>query len=381
MNYKYNEHLENCTPSKIREFNSIASKLNAKYMLTLGEPDFDTPDSIKEALIKSLENNNTRYAPTVGNLSLREAICDFEKRVNKVNYTPDEVLVTTGSTEALTAVLFTILNKDDEVIVPIPCYALYEPVIGYCGAKMIPLDTRPDFQIPEDKLKELINEKTRAILLTSPNNPTGTIYDDETLKNIYKLVKNTDILVICDNCYDQLVYGNRRLGFSKYQDIKDQIIVCQSFSKPYAMTGWRLGYMLGNKDLVNKISIIHQYMVVCVNSFVQDAGIEALNFDPKPFLDVYEKRRDYVYDRIVKMGLPVNKPEGAFYVFPCIKEFNMSSFDFCYKLVKEKSVALIPGDCFLTDDYVRISYCVDDDTIKHAMDLLEEFVNELRAKK
>ncbi|OKZ89723.1 MAG: hypothetical protein BHW10_04225 [Clostridium sp. CAG:307_30_263] len=381
MNYVYNKNLANCTPSKIREFNSLASKLNAKFKLTLGEPDFDTPIEVKDALIEAVKQNHTRYAPTVGNKNLREEICKFEKRVNKVSYEPDEVLITTGSTEALTAALFTLLNQDDEVIVPIPCYALYEPVISYCGAKMIPLDTRPDFQISKGHLEALINNKTKAILLTSPNNPTGTIYDDKTLENIYNIVKDTNILVICDNCYDQLVYGKRRLGFSKYQDIKDQIIVCQSFSKPYAMTGWRLGYMLGNKDLLDKISIIHQYMVVCVNTFVQDAGIKALNFDPKPFIEVYEKRRDYVYNRLIKMKLPVNKPEGAFYVFPCIKEFKMSSFDFCLELVKQKSVALIPGDCFLTDDYVRISYCVDDDTIKNAMDLLEEFVTELRTKK
>ncbi len=380
MEYIYNKRLAGCKPSKIREFNTIATKLNAKYKLTLGEPDFNTPDNIKERAKKAIDNNLTRYAPTVGTNSLREAVCEFEKRVNKVTYNPDEVLITSGSTEALTAALFTILNDDDEVIVPIPCYALYEPVISYCGAKMIALDTRPSFQISKDKLKSLINEKTKAILITSPNNPTGTIYDDETLKNIYEIVKDTNILVLLDNCYDQLIYEKRRLGFSKYQDIRDQIIVCQSFSKPYAMTGWRLGYMLGNKELLDKISIIHQYMVVCINTFVQEAGVEALNFDPTPFVESYKKRRDYVYDRLIKMGLEVNKPEGAFYVFPKISEFGMSSYDFCLNLVKEKSVALIPGDCFLTDDYVRISYCVDNDTIVNAMDLLEEYINELRRK-
>lgn len=377
MEYVFNKNLENCKPSKIREFNELAQSLGAKYKLTLGEPDFNTPDEIKDACITALKNNQTRYAPTVGVSKLRQAVCDFERKHNNVSYISDEVLITSGSTEALTACLFTILNEDDEVIVPIPCYALYEPVISYCKAKFIPLDTRPTFQIEEDKLKSLISTKTKAILLTSPNNPTGTIYDDKTLENIYNLVKNTNILVLCDNCYDQLVYGKRRLGFSKYQDIRDQIVVCQSFSKPYAMTGFRLGYMLAPKILCDKISIIHQYMVVCVNTFVQEAGIQALKYNPISMIETYQKRRDYVYNRLIKMGLDVILPDGAFYLFPSIKKFNMSSFDFCLELVKRKKVALIPGDCFLTDDYVRISYCVDEETIEKSMDLLEEFINEL----
>lgn len=381
MKYTYNKNLENCTPSKIREFNTIANKLGAKYKLTLGEPDFNTPDVIKDAAICAINDNHTRYAPTVGTLDLRQKVCEFEERYNKVKYQPDEVLITSGSTEALTACLFTILNPGDEVIVPIPCYALYEPVISFCQAKFVALDTRPSFQINKDSLEKLITPRTKAILITSPNNPTGTIYDNETLENIYNLVKDTDILVLCDNCYEQLIYGKRELGFSKFQDIRDQIVVCQSFSKPYAMTGWRLGYMLANKELCDKISIIHQYMVVCVNTFVQDAGIKALEYTPTEMLKTYERRRDYVYKRLCDMKLDVIKPDGAFYLFPSIKEFNMTSFDFCYKLVEEKKVALIPGSCFLTDDYVRISYCVDDDTIENAMNLLEEFVNELRNKK
>ncbi len=377
MKINYNDRLTKCKPSKIREFNEKAREMGAKYFLTLGEPDFDTPDSIKDALLNSIKKNHTRYAPTVGVSSLRNKVCKFENRVNKVSYQADEVLITSGSTEALTACLFTILNEDDEVIVPIPCYALYEPVISFCNAKFIALDTRPTFQIETNKLANLITKKTKAILLTSPNNPTGTIYDNQTLENIYQLVKGTNILVICDNCYDQLIYGKRELGFSKYQDIKDQIVVCQSFSKPYAMTGWRLGYMLGNKELCQKVSIIHQYMVVCVNTFVQDAGIAALDYEPKEMISIYEKRRDYVYERLIKMGFDVIKPNGAFYLFPSIKKFNMSSFDFCYKLVEKKKVAFIPGDCFMADDYIRISYCVDDNTIKIAMNLLEEFVQEI----
>lgn len=378
MQITYNERLNKCKPSKIREFNENAKEMGAKYFLTLGEPDFNTPDVIKDSLILSLNENHTRYAPTTGVLKLRQKVCEFEKRVNKVTYNPDEVLITSGSTEALTACLFTILNEGDEVIVPTPCYALYEPVIAFCNAKFVELNTCPTFQIETEKLKSLITPKTKAILLTSPNNPTGTIYDNQTLENIYNLVKGTNILVICDNCYDQLVYGKRELGFSKYQDIKDQIVVCQSFSKPYAMTGWRLGYLLGNKELCSKISIIHQYMVVCVNTFVQDAGIKALDYEPTEMIKVYERRRDYVYNRLVKMGFDVIKPNGAFYLFPSIKKFNMSSFDFCYKLVKEKALALIPGDCFKADDYIRISYCVSDDVIENAMNLLEEFVNELK---
>lgn len=378
----YNKILNNkilkVKPSAIRAFNDEAKKLGANIILTLGEPDFHTPDVIKNACIKALNENQTKYGSTPGSLDLRKSISEFEKKKNNVSYDPSEILVTNGSTEALTASLFTILNPGDEVIVPTPCYALYRPVIEYTGAIMKCLDTTEnDFQISFEMINNMITDKTKAIILTSPNNPTGCIYNDNSLENVYNAVKDKDIFVIEDACYEQIRYDEYKPGFSKYTDIKEKIIVCQSFSKPYAMPGWRIGYLLADANLIPYITKIHQYMIVCENTFIQPAAIEALKFDVSDFVNDFKKRRDYIYDRINKMGLECVKPMGAFYIFPSIKKFNMSSYDFCIELAKKKKVALVPGSCFECDTNIRISYCVDMNTIIKAMDLLEEFINEL----
>lgn len=375
---KFNEQILKVEQSKIRQFNNFARDYGCKTLLTLGEPDFYTPQVIKDACIEAINNNKTKYSHTLGSLELRKAISKFEKEKNKLDYSEDEIVVTMGSTEALTASLMTILNPGDEVIVPIPCYALYRPIIEYMQANMVTIDTTTNnFQITKDMLKKAISKNTKAILLTTPNNPTGCIYDSNTLKDVYDLVKGTEIFVICDACYSQLVYTSSFEGFYKYQDLKNQIIICQSFSKPYAMPGFRIGYVMGGKEFITHVAKMHQYMAVCANTFVQSAALKALDFDPTPFIDEYKKRRDYVYDRLIKMGLEVVKPEGAFYMFPSIKKFKMDSWTFCANLVKKYSVALIPGICFEADDFIRISYCVSDETLKTALDALEDYIKEL----
>ncbi len=374
---KYNSQILKVGQSSIRKFNNLAHELGAKYFMTLGEPDFNTPDSIVNACIDSLKNHNTKYAHTYGNLDLREAISNFEKVHHNCNYSKDEIIITTGSTEALASALFTILNPGDEVIVPTPCYALYRPVIEYMNAKMVTIDTTcTGFEITEQLLKETINQNTKAILLTSPNNPTGHIYSKNTLDTIYKLVKNTEIFVILDNCYSELVYGEYH-NMYEYHDIRDQIIICQSFSKPYAMTGWRIGYLMSTKEFCEQASKIHQYMIVASNTFIQSAALEALSFDVKEFKDIYIKRRDYILKRLDEIGMEYVKPDGAFYVFPSIKKYGLKSWDFCLELVKQYKVATIPGICFEADDYIRLSYCVDMETIEYAMNSLEEFIKSL----
>lgn len=375
---KFNEQILKVEQSKIRQFNNFAREYGCKTLLTLGEPDFYTPDVIKDECIKALNEHKTKYSHTLGSLELREAISKFEKKKNNIDYSVDEIVVTMGSTEALTASLMTILNPGDEVIVPIPCYALYRPIIEYLNAKMVSIDTSlNNFQINKSMLESKLTNKTKAIILTTPNNPTGCIYSNDTLEEIYNLVKGKDIFVICDACYSQLVYTPSFSGFYKYQDIKDQIIVCQSFSKPYAMPGWRIGYVLGSKEFIHHVSKIHQYVAVAPNTFIQPAAIKALEFDPSCFIESYKKRRDYVYERLINMGLEVVKPEGAFYMFPSIKKFNIDSWTFCTNLVKKYSVALIPGICFETDDFIRISYCVSEETLKTALDALQNYINEL----
>lgn len=364
--------------SKIRQFNDYAKSVGANVILTLGEPDFNTPDEISKEAIKALNEHQTKYGPTPGFLDLRKKICEYEKRVNSFDCTPDEIIITHGSTEALTSALFTMLNPLDEVIVPNPAYPMYRQMVEFMGGKLVTIDTtNTDFQITKEQIHKAITPKTKAIILTSPNNPTGSVFNDETYNVIYEAIKDKPIYVICDDVYNQIIFENRKPGFVRFKDMKDKIIVCQSYSKSYAMPGWRCGYMIANKEFIVHASKIHQYMIVALNTFIQPAMIKALDYDSKDMVKSYKERRDYIYKRLVDMGLEVKKPEGAFYIFPSIKKFHMSSTDFCKRFAEEYKVAIIPGDCFEADDFIRLSYCVDFDTIKTACDRLEQFIKTL----
>lgn len=364
--------------SGIRTFNQRAMSIKDSLLLTLGEPDFPTPEEIKLEVNKALDKDMTHYAQTIGNIDLVEKISLYEKEYNNVSYDLDEIIVTNGSTEAITASLFSVINEGDEVIIPIPAFGLYESSLKLAGAKYVPLDTSiNNFQISKEMLDNVITDKTKAIVITSPNNPTGTIYTYETLKNIYNAVKDKPIFVICDDCYEQLVYQERVPSFSNFKEIKNQIIVTKSFSKSYAMTGWRVGYILACKEVIEEIVKYHQFMVTTVNTFIQPACIKALDYNPSSMVLSYKDRRDYVYKRLVDMGFDVVKPEGAFYIFPSIKKFNMSSYDFCLNLLNKYHVALIPGIYFGVEGYIRISYCVKMDVIEEALNRLEKFIKEL----
>lgn len=379
MEIELNREILKVEQSEIRKFNDYAKSVGAEVILTLGEPDFNTPEEITTSCINALYAHKTKYGPTLGFLELRKKICEFEKRANGITYMPEEIIITHGSTEALTSAFFTMLNPGDEVIVPIPAYPMYRQIIQYRQAKVVPIDTTSTgFQITKAQLEKAITNKTKCIVLTSPNNPTGSIYSDETLENIYQSVKNKPIFVLCDDVYNQIVYQERCPGFVKYQDIKQQIIVCQSYSKSYAMPGWRCGYMIANREFCAQAAKIHQYMIVALNTFLQDAMITALDHNPSSMILSYKERRDYIYDRLTAMGLEVIRPQGAFYIFPSIKGLKISSMEFCRRFAKEYKVALIPGYCFEADDYVRISYCVSMETIITACDRLESFISELR---
>ena len=379
MNELLNKRLFDVEEILIRKFSQWAHAQKAQHILTIGEPDFDTPSVMKEAAVNALEEGKTGYGTSYGNLDFRQAIKDFEKRVNHVDYDVSEIMITTGSTEGLTAALMTMLNPGDEVINLTPAYPLYENVVALAGAKIVPIDlSTNNFQLSATMLDAAITPKTKAIILTSPNNPTGTILSDESLEVVYEAVKKHKFLVISDEVYNQIVYDDRRLGFSKYQDIRDYIIVCQSLSKPYAMTGWRLGYMLAPSWFMKEVLKVHQYLVVAVNTFIQDAGIAALEYDTTEMVDSYRMRRDYVMGRLDELGINYPSPDGAFYIFISIKEFGLKSWGFCEKLVLDQGVALVPGICFSADDYVRISYCVDMDTLVAGLDGLARFVAEAR---
>jgi len=373
-----NQQVYKIEESLIRKFNTFANDVGAKWLLTLGEPDFTTPEIIKNACKTALQENKTKYAPTSGNFDFRQAICEFEARVNQIHYEADEVMVTTGSTEAITAAILTMLNPGDEVIILTPTYPLYRQIVTFAGGKIISIDTsKYDFQLTTSMLEKAITDRTKAIILTSPNNPTGSILSDESLEIVYQAVRKHQFFVLSDECYNQIVYEQRRLGISKYQDIRDYLIICQSLSKPYAMPGWRIGYLLASKSFLEHALKVHQYMVVCVNTFIQDAGIVALAYDSKEMVDSYRERRDYVYERLIEMGMEVLKPEGAFYMFPSIKKYGLSSWEFCQRLVEEEHVAFIPGICFEADDFIRISYCVDWETLEQALNRLAAFLKKL----
>lgn len=379
MSIKLNKNIQKIETSLIRRFNDMAVRQNAELFLTLGEPAFNTPDSVKQACVDALYQNKTHYGPNTGIKELREKVSEFEKRKNNLDYTPDEVMITNGSTEALTCALFTILNPGDEVIIPTPAFLLYEMIITYTGAKAVYMDmSANDFQISKKMLDEYITDKTKAIILTSPNNPSGTIFNADTLENVRAAVKDRDIFVICDECYNQLVFTDEKpKSFCNFSDMRDRIIVCQSFSKPYAMTGWRLGYMMAPEYIIKHAMKAHQFMTVSAGTFVQYAGIAALDFDPSQFVAVYKKRRDYVYDRLVKMGFDVIKPDATFYIFPSVRKFGLDSYEFCKRLLEEQSVVIIPGVAFGSEGNVRISFCVDDDVLVKALDRIEIFVKNL----
>ena len=367
--------------SLIREYGNKAASIPGCISLTLGEPDFDTPACISAKVTEALLNHQTHYIPNQGNLSLRTKIAQFEKDHYGMDYKPAEVIVTVGATEGIFSALYTILNPGDEVIIPTPAFLLYEEAVKLCNAKPVFLDTTEDhFEIKKEKLAALITDKTKAILINTPNNPTGCILHKESLDAVHDLVKDKPIFVICDDVYRQLVYVDDYHSMMEYRDLREQLILIQSYSKPYAMTGWRMGYVIADETIIERLELIHQYLITSTPGPFQAACEEALDFDPSAFRETYRKRRDYVLGRLSEMGLPVTMPEGAFYIFPSIKELNISSAEFCNRLMDEAKLALTPGICFGSEGNVRISYCASDANLEEGMNRLEGFIKKLRGE-
>ena len=362
----------------IRQFTFLVRDTPGACGLTIGEPDQNTPDVIKEATKAALDANDTHYPPGNGYGYMLEAISKYEAEHHGLHYSPEEVVLTVGATEALFASLATILNPGDEVIIPTPAFGLYESITKLLRGVPVSLPTEKNrYQIDPAALKAAITDKTKAIILTSPNNPTGCIYTKETLDAIHDVLVDKPIFVLCDDVYRELVYTEGYHSFSEYQDMRDRIIVIQAFSKPYAMTGWRLGYCLADAPIRDRIQIFHQHMVVSAPSFVQPGCVAALQHDVSDVRELFCKRRDYVYERLTKMGLDVQEPEGAFYMFINIEKYGMDSETFCKKMLKEGLVGLIPGIYFGTEGYMRLSYCYSDEDLKEALDRVEAFLKTL----
>lgn len=376
-----NRNVYALTRSAIREYSRLAAETPGCVRLTLGEPDFTTPKNICEEAKRSIESGNTHYIENQGAKELREKIAWYERDHNGIHYSFDEVIVTAGATEALFIALTGILNPGDEVIVPQPAFVLYEQIVRLAGAVTVPLDTRESsFQIDKDALQHLVTDRTKAVILNSPNNPTGCVYNSESLKAVYEAVAGRDIFVICDDVYRQLYYGSDYHSFSEFSDIREQIIVVQSFSKPYAMTGWRLGYLMADRTVTERLELIHQFSVVSTPSMFQQAGIAALGTDFSDMLEEYRWRRDYVLSRLGEIGLAATVPEGAFYIFPEIKEFGLDSGSFARRLITEAGVAVTPGLAFGSDEHIRISYCCSREDLEKGLDRLQGFISRLRSQ-
>ena len=371
-----NQNLSPLKRSAIRVYTNLAKEVPGCVMLTIGEPDFDTPEPIKAAACAALAAGQTHYAPNQGTAALRKAVADYETdRGHAV--TPEQVLITVGATHALFTALLGILNPGEEVIVPSPGFGLYETIATIAGVKTVPLDvTKTGFQITFEALKAAITPKTKAIILNSPCNPTGVVLNAESMANVKAAVLGKPIFVISDNVYSQLSDGNcPDLSLDPY--LQDQLILCQSFSKPYAMTGWRVGYLTCPDYVMDRLLLLSAGEIAAVPTFVQAAAVEALKTDPSPMRKVYENRRRFITSRLRNMGLSFPEPEGAFYVFVDIRKFGMDSATFCTRMIKEAAVAAVPGSCFGSEGYIRLSYCCSDEDLQKGMDRMEGFIQTL----
>ena len=371
-----NKNLETLTRSGIRVFTNLAKATPDCRMLTIGEPDLPTPEPIKLAAMKALEENQTHYAPNQGTLPLRTAIAAFETARGRET-APEEVLVTVGATQALYTALTGILNPGDQVIIPTPAFSLYDTIATAAGAESVFLDvSKTDFQITPQGLANCLTEKTRAIVLNSPCNPTGVILNRESLDAVKEVLKDRDMYLICDNVYNQLVYGQCE-DLSLDEELKDKTILCQSFSKPYAMTGWRIGYLVCPEPLLERLLLLSAAEIAAVPTFLQAAAQTALVQDIAPTRALYRRRRDDVCTRLTNMGLPYPAPQGAFYVFPSIQKYGIPSWDFCLRMIKEAGLAAVPGTCFGCEGYIRLSYCYSDQDLTESLDRLERFIGSL----
>jgi aminotransferase len=373
-------------PSGIRKFFDIVSEMKDAISLGVGEPDFDTPWHIREEGIYSLEKGRTFYTSNAGLKELKIEICEYLKR--RVNLCYDyntETMVTVGGSEAIDIGLRAMINPGEEVLIPQPSYVSYLPCAVLADAKpvIIELKAENEFKLTRDELLASITPKTKVLILPFPNNPTGAIMTREELKEIAQVVKEKDIFVISDEIYSELTYGNHHVSIASLPGMKERTIVINGFSKSYAMTGWRLGYACGPKKIIEQMIKIHQFAIMCAPTNSQYAAVEALrngDKDVEEMREAYNQRRRYLMHRFKEMKLSCFEPYGAFYVFPSIKEFGMTSDEFATKFLEEEKVAVVPGTAFgdCGEGFLRISYAYALEDLRIALDRLEDFVNKLR---
>ncbi len=373
-------------PSGIRKFFDIVNEMKDAISLGVGEPDFDTPWHIRDEGIYALERGRTFYTSNAGLKDLREEIANYLKRTQGIHYNPDnEILVTVGGSEAIDIGLRAIINPGDEVIIPQPSYVSYEPCAILAGAKpvIIELKAENEFRLKPDELLNAITDKTKILILPYPNNPTGAIMEKEDLEAVARIIKEKDILVMSDEIYAALTYKGKHVSIASLDGMKERTILINGFSKAYAMTGWRLGFACAPKEITAQMTKIHQYAIMCAPTTSQYAAVSALrngDNDVEMMRQSYNQRRRFLLNAFKEMGLECFEPYGAFYVFPCIKEFNMTSEEFATKLLMEEKVAVVPGTAFgeCGEGFVRISYAYSLENLKEALSRIENFIKKLR---
>lgn len=368
--------------SPIRKFYNLVSNVPNALSLTLGQPDFNTPQNIKDAGIKAINENLTTYTHNQGFIELRKAISTYLKNYCGLTYSyENEITVTVGSGQAIDSAIRTLVDDGDEVLIPSPGYVAYSACVTLSGGKpvFVPALFEDGFKLKSSILKKYITPRTKLLILSYPCNPTGATMDEDELIEICKVVKENNLLVISDEIYSELIYNKKHISIASLPGMWDRTIVINGFSKAYSMTGWRLGYAAAPSDIMKHIIKVHQYNVTCAPSISQAAGIEALKNGISGVSEMtkeYNRRRLYCYDRIVGMGLPCFEPSGAFYIFPEIKNFNMSSEKFCERLLFEGKLATVPGSAFgkYGEGYIRISYAYSMEVLTDGLNRLEEFI-------
>ena len=372
-------------PSGIRKFFDIVSEMPEAISLGVGEPDFDTPWRIREEGIYSLEKGRTFYTSNAGLVELRDEICRYLKRKYHLRYRNDEVLVSVGGSEGIDVALRAIINPGDEVIVPQPSFVCYVPCVIMSDGVPVTVELKEEnkFKLTREQLEEAVTDKPKAIIMSFPNNPTGAIMTNNDLEPIADFAKEHDLIVISDEIYSELTYGHKHVSIGALPDMKERTIVINGFSKAFAMTGWRLGYAAAPKVIMEQMVKIHQYGIMAAPTTSQYAAVEALRAcddEVEEMKNSYNQRRRYLLHRFRELGLECFEPEGAFYAFPCIKEFGMSSEKFAEELLKEQKVAIVPGTAFgaCGEGYLRVSYAYSIDELKEALNRLGTFIEKLR---
>ncbi len=382
---KINERVKDINVPGIRVFANQVAQYSDGINLTIGEPDFHTPDNVKKAGIEAIQQNKTGYSHNAGLFELREAVSNFFADRYSLTYDPEtEIIITNGASGGIDSILRTILTEGDEVILTAPIYSGYDPIIHLCGAKAVYLDTTETEFIPDpSKLEELINDRTKAVIFNYPSNPTGMTLSKEQMDDIVSVLKKHEIFVISDEIYSENTFGKKHVSFASYEEIRHKLFLVHGVSKSHAMTGWRVGFVLSPKELMLEVLKVNLSNSICASLPSQYAAIEALNNsrdNPEEMNKSYVERRDYVNDRLVELGFQIKKPTGAFYLFPSIEHTGLTSYEFATQLLEQEHVAVVPGSAFTTfgEGYIRISYANSMENLEKAMDRIEKFMENLK---